>query len=339
MFIKHPKTSHRCFLLALLGWLLILAACGTATTPTSTPLESITVKLHWKHGAQYLGFYAAQDLNFYATEGLSVTLEPLADTSEQGGALNRVAAGDFHFSVGASAATVELANVQVVAIATIFQQSPLAFFARTDSGIITPADLAGHSVAVKGGSWQRLLEGLLQREGLNLDDIQPIPAGFDLTPFLEGEVEVWGGYITDEAVRARQKGLELVTLPLYEYGLGSYANMVFTSKNTLETDPDLAVRFLRASLRGWEWAVDHPVEAVDLMLTRFPELASERDFHLDSFQASIPLVRPGGVPIGSLDCAMWVQELTSIDAAARQDYCNNQIMENILQAGMVNIDQ
>jgi NitT/TauT family transport system substrate-binding protein len=68
------------------------------------------------------------------------------------------------------------------------------------------------------------------------------------------------------------------------------------------TNPDLATRFLRATLRGWEWAVENPAESVDLMLEMFPEMAAEREFHLASFNASIPLIRTGDTPIGWLDC-------------------------------------
>jgi hypothetical protein len=113
---------------------------------------------------------------------------------------------------------------------------------------------------------------------------------------------VWSGFITNEVVRARQWGLDIVTLPVYEYGIQNYQNLIYTSQETLATDPDRAVRFLRASLRGWEWVVKNQTLAVDAMLERFPEMAAEREFHLASFEASIPLIVPGGTRIGSLDC-------------------------------------
>jgi len=210
---------------------------------------------------------------------------------------------------------------------SIFQFGPEAFFARADSGIVTPADLAGRRVVVKSPGWERLLEALLAREGLTLDDVDAAEGGFDMTPFFEGDVEVWGGYLNDEVVLARQQGLELVTLPLYEYGVTTIAQTVIVGQDALAENPDLAVRFLRASLRGWEWAVDNPTEAVDIMLEMFPELADERDFHLASFDAEIPLVRPPGARLGSIDCEVWLEHDLLVGLESTENLCTTEILE------------
>ena len=106
-----------------------------------------------------------------------------------------------------------------------------------------------------------MIAAMLDSAGLSFDDIEAVPGGYDMMPFYEGEVEVWAGFITNEVVRARQRGLDIVTLPMYEYGLQDYDNMLFTSQASLAEDPGRAMRFLRASLRGWEWAVENPTQA------------------------------------------------------------------------------
>ena len=148
-----------------------------------------------------------------------------------------------------------------------------------------------------------------------------------MTPFFEGGVEVWAGYLNNEVVRARQQGLELVTLPLYEYGIQTNALTLFASQEALAAHPDRAARFLRASLRGWEWAVENPTEAVDIMLDLFPEMAAERDFHLASFDASIPLIRPSGARIGTIDCAAWGEHELLADLESSEGLCTTTVLK------------
>lgn len=322
---KHIPRNLRVLLLLS----LLLASCTVTTTPAPlAALESITLKLSWQHNTQFLGFYVAQSRGYYAAEDLAVAIEPLLNPAEAGQVPERVAAGEFDFGMCSwSLVRAQRQGVPVTAIAILFQLAPGAFFARAGSGIVTPADLAGRRVVVKGPAWRDLLEALLEHEGLTLADVEEIPGGFDMTPFLEGEVEVWAGHLDNEVVRARQQGLELVTLPLYEYGIRTDTSTIFVSQAMLEANPDRAVRFLRASLRGWEWAVENPIEAVDIMLELFPEMAAERDFHLASFDASIPLIRPPGVRLGTIDCAAWVAHELLADLESTEGLCTTAIVK------------
>ena len=157
--------------------------------------------------------------------------------------------------------------------------------------------------------------------------MEEVPGGFDMTPFYEGEVDVWAGFITDEVIRARQQGLDLVTFPLHAYGIRNEGQLVYAGQAGLEDNPELAVRFLRASLRGWEWAMENPNEAVDIMLTLFPELADQREFHLASFKASIPLIRPSGKRVGAIDCDAFADTVLSADIPTVEGLCTTEIVE------------
>ena len=72
---------------------------------------------------------------------------------------------------------------------------------------------------------------------------------YEMTPFFNGEVEVWFGYLNDEVVRARHQGLDLVILSLYEYGIHTNALTIFIGQTALSADPDQTVCFLRARRR------------------------------------------------------------------------------------------
>lgn len=311
---------------------MVLAGCTAAATPTPA-LEAVTLKLSWQDGVQFLGLYIAQERCYYADEGLNITTEPIADSSEGNTMPQRVAEGEFDFGLSGSPLILAQAQgISVTAISPILQLNPPAFFARADSGIITPADLVGRRVVVKSEGWRLMLEALLDHAGLTLADVETIDGSFDMTPFYEGEVEVWSGFLTNEVIRARQQGLELVTFPLFEYGIKSTPTTLFTSQELLESNPQLAVRFLRASLRGWEWAVENPVEAVDIMLERFPDLADDRDFHIASFDAYIPLIKPLDTAIGTLDCEHWLSDERFADLDSTAGLCTTDIFEQATRA-------
>lgn len=268
--------------------------------------EQVTLKLNWRHGSNFAGFYVAQKKGYYAGYGLDVAIEPLVDPSETRAVFDRVASGEYDFSLGGFALVQAQAEGQpLVAIANIVKYSPATLFARKSSGIVTPADLAGKKIAIKADAWRDLIAQLLEKFDLTLGDVVQVRTGFDMAPFYESKIDVWAGFINDEAVRARLNGLDIVTLPLHEYGIRTTARTIFASRTLLEEKPRMAERFVAATVRGWRWAIENPESAIDLMLELYPDMAGDRDFHVASLRASIPLWVPPGANFGEIDCTGW----------------------------------
>ena len=321
------NTIKRIGLILMLSILAVqMAGCASSQTEAPpAPAEKISLKLSWSHNIQFLGFYVAQSRGYYTEEGLEVVISPVTKTTESDKLLSNVALGNIDFALNGQDVMTANINAEISIIAVIYQFSPTALFARADSGIIVLNDLAGHTIVAKSEAWRMLVIEMLQEVGLTADDVTFVPGGFDMAPFYEGEVDVWTGFLTNEVIQARQHGFDVITFPLYEYGVQEYHNMIYTSQALLNSNPDKAVRFLRASLRGWEWAVEHPEEAVGIMLEMFPEMASDRDFHLQAFRASIPLISYQDVPIGSLDC----QRAGFKGDALSPKFCTDEILRKV----------
>jgi ABC-type nitrate/sulfonate/bicarbonate transport system substrate-binding protein len=257
-----------------------------------------------------------------------VNIHALDDPKESRQVFAKVAAGEFHFSLaGGSLVDAQAEGLPLVAIANINKLNPAVLFARAESGIKTPADLAGHSIVIKNETWRSSIAKLLVQFDLTLDDVIQVPGGYDMQPFYDGKVDVWAGFIQDEPVRARLAGLEIVTMPYHEYGERTIALTVFTGRALLDSEPDLAERFTRASLRGWRWAVENPVAAIDLMLEARPELVAGREFHLASFRASIPLLLPPGAALGEIDCENWRDHVLRAAMQTREGVCTTRIYD------------
>ena len=291
----------------------------------------VSFKLTWHHGVQFLGYYVAQAKGYYDREGLEVTLFEISDSRETSRIPFDVAAGKYDMGTDSGALVyAQRQGEALTALAAIYQYPPQTLFARADSGIVQLADIAGHTVVIKSLSWRTLIKESLALEGLTMDDIVEVKGGFDMIPFYEGKVDVWAGFLTNEVARARLKGLKLVTFPFYEYSFTGLGNSIFASKEYLADHQSQVVRFLRASIKGWTWAVDNPSAAIDIFLRKFPRMARERDFHLASFMASIPLIRPPGVRVGSIDCQTYVLNL-KVDEKKPAQLCSDRFLKAALR--------
>jgi len=83
-----------------------------------------------------------------------------------------------------------------------------------------------------------------------------------------------------------------------EYGLNFPGQVIFTRISTLRDRPDLCERMVRASLRGWAWAMEHPEEAVDIVLKHDESKSLKRDHQLRQMKAVIKLIKYGSLPLG-----------------------------------------
>ncbi len=237
-----------------------------------------------------------------------------------------MADGTYDFGTGSnSLAMHQEKGFPLITLAAVYQYGPQAVFARVESGISTLSDISGRTVAIKSESWRGLIEKLLAVENVSMKDVREVESGFDLTPFYDGSVDVWAGFITHEVALARLRGMNLVTFPLFEYGVIGFSNHIFTTRQILQERPEIVVRFLRATLKGWKWAVDNPEDAVDIFVKMFPDKAQEREFHRASFSASIPLIRPPGVKIGFFDCQEYATQFNK--DIPRENFCRTDILE------------
>lgn len=286
---------------------------GTAT------VAPIQVRLKWLHQAQFAGFYVAKERGFYDREGLAVTLNA-------GGvdfpAIQLVAAGGEQFGV-TGADQLLLAREKgapVVALAAIYRRSPMVFFSLEKSGIRTPKDFEGKRVGVKlGGNEELTYRAMIRKAGIDAKKITEIPVKYDMTPLFNGQVDVWPGYAINEVIVAQEQGFKVNVIQPADYGVDLYADTLFTTEEMLRDHPDMVEKFVRATSEGWQYAVDHPQEAVNDTLRYSDKL--NRDHETKMLQASIPLLKPDSKPLGWMDLAKWqeIEQLLKSQGFLRTD--------------------
>ncbi len=288
-------------LLAILG----LGACTGATpTPTPRPLDKVSLQLQWVTQAQFAGYYVALDKGWYSEEGIDLTIVPGAPDVIP---VELVVSGtrDFATSLLADLTVAVQANKPVISIAQIQQKNGLLLVARKDSDIERPQDFVGKRVGVWLGGWEAQFWALMAEAGVERDQFQLVSQGYSMDPFLKGELDVASAMIYNEYYVVLESGVkpeELNIIDYADYGLGFPGDTLFTTRRMVEENPDLCMRMVRASLRGWKYAIDNPQEAVDIVLKYDETGMQTREHQLSMMEeiAKLVLVQgtSGDQPIG-----------------------------------------
>ncbi len=278
--------------------LLSLAGCQTATPPPPTP---ITVQLSFLHQAEFAGFYAADQQGFYAAEGLQVSFqEGGPEVDFQAPVLDGSA--EFGVSQPADLILARAAGEPLRSIAAIYRRSPIAFIALAETGITRPQDFAGKKIR-STKTLDLTLQAMTARVDLLPDQYETVYLPSDISLFASGDVPVWGAFVNVFGLDVERAGYEVNVIHPDDYGIHFYGDILVTTDDLIARDPDLVLRFVRATLKGWTYAVEHP-DAIGAMVATYKPDA-DRDLEIARMTASIPLVNTGEDFIGWMKPEIW----------------------------------
>jgi NitT/TauT family transport system substrate-binding protein len=259
-----------------------LALAGLAQAQDD--LVEVCFQSKWFPQAQFAGYFVAQELGYYAEEGLSVTVL-------DGGNVNptvQVVSGNCDFGTDwiANMLVQRESGLNVVQIAQIYQDSGYRMVALDDSGIETFADMAGRRVGVWGLGNEFVSQAIFAAEGLTSDldpevtnaDVETVVYAFDPALVFPDEVEVASVMTYNELNQIVGLGFELDGLTVFDpadIDAALLEDLIFTTPELLASEDfkgsgmsgvEVAERFLRATIRGWEYAVANQDEAVFIVV-------------------------------------------------------------------------
>ncbi len=279
---------------------LSLMTCTPRSTPTQA-LIPITVQLKWTHDAQFAGFYAAEQKGYYAEEGLDVTFLPGGLDID---ALAPVLDGKAQFGIAGATQLIPLRaeGKPVRAVAVIYRRNPTVFFALASTGIIRPQDFVGKSIRAVSDQ-PLVLHTMMARLGIPPDQYTEVNLPSDPELVIAGDAPVWGAYVTTLAMLVQRAGHKINIIYPDDYGVHFYGDTLFTTDDFIASHPDLALRFLRATLKGWTFAIENPAEVGAIVIHFNPE--ADRELEIAKMTASIPLINTGEDHIGWMKPEIW----------------------------------
>lgn len=287
----------------VLSVLLSLAGCNDPVTD-SLP-EKINIQLKYAHQAQFAGIYMALEKGYYQDENLDVQL------TEGGGGVDLVAPvvnGEAQFGIAASDLVLvkRAQGVKIKAIAAIYRRSAAIFASKADSGIKRPHDMVGKRIAVlseNAREYEFQLRAMLNKLDLDTSDMVLLPLDHHYQEFLDGTIDVTGAYITGGYLRLKSQGIDLNLIWPSDYGIDFYSDTIFVNESLLERNPDLALKFLRATLKGWNDAIRDIQKSVEITM-RYSKI-TDKGLQMEMMKAQLPLIYTGDDHIGWMTDSVW----------------------------------
>jgi diguanylate cyclase (GGDEF)-like protein/PAS domain S-box-containing protein len=287
-------------ILRLLPVILLLAGAALpGAAPAAAGLQAVTLQLNWKHQFQFAGYYAAIEHGFYREAGFDVRVQEAQEARDP---IDAVLTGKADYGVGASELALRRGQGQpVVVLATFLQHSPLVLIATGRSGA-TVQELAGKKVMLLAHESE--LVAYLQQEHLPLDRIVVVPHSFDLKDLLTGRVNAMSGYSTDEPYLMKKAGVPYTLFSPRAAGIDFYGDSLFATEKLARTQPERVAAFTTASVRGWQYAMDHESEIADLIVSRYGRRKT-REHLLFEAEEMRRLMQPKLVEIGYMNPGRW----------------------------------
>ena len=264
-------TRRRAFALTLAAGLLAAAPAWAQTDP-----KKVTVALDWTPNTNHIGLYVARDKGFYADAGLEVEILPYGDTSS--GTLISSGVADFGVVSAVGFLTQKTAGADLKAIYAVVQTETgrLVFDAdRTD--IQSPKDLDGLTYGGFGSDWEKALIGSIIRHDGGKEEFETVTLGTSAFEALaNGTVDFTLEVYTWEGVKAELEGEAQRAFRYADYGVpDQHTTFIASSQAYLSANPEVAAAFAKATQRGYEFAVEHPDEAAELLIAANEDILTD----------------------------------------------------------------
>ncbi len=265
-----------------LGLVVCLCAAVLPLRPAHGA-DKIVMQLRWDHQFQFAGYYAALWQGYYAAVGLDVELRSaFGRDGKYRDVTNEVATGRAQFGTGgADILETRDKGAPLVVLASIFQHSPVAFYAKRGTGMRHPADLTHLRVATRGpeGIVSVELRAMLRAENIDpaLVHEQKIVSQLGMQDLQRGLADVVAGFTISEEYYARVLGLDVVSLHPADYGVDFYGSALFARRDWVLHHIDTTERFVAASLKGWSYALEHSEKVADRIAATMPRQVPLRD--------------------------------------------------------------
>ena len=281
---------------------IALTACKDDDAP-----EKITFVLDWAPNTNHVGLYVAKNLGYYAEEGLEVTFIQPGTT----GCSADVSTGVGQFGIDFQEQMIynEQSSVNVTAVAAVIQHNTSGILAK--GKIDSLAALNGKKYASWGLQGEEaIVRYFLQEEGADINTVTFIPntvenivAEFTNT---SGADCLWS-YLGWDVTKLNTEGIANTFFRMSDYipALDYYTPVIIANNDYLKDNAEYARKFIKATARGYEYAIANPREAADILMEENPELAVDSELIYASMEVLKGEYKSDAPQWGYIDQARW----------------------------------
>ena len=290
--------NHKKILAVGLAAVMTVGAAGSTTVSAAdNETEKITFVLDWTPNTNHTGLYVAESLGYFEDQGLEVEIvQP-----PEGGADALVASGRAQFGVSfqdSMAPGVAGDNaLPTTAVAALIQHNTSGIISRKGEGMDTPKGMEGKKYATWDGPIEvAMIQNVVEQDGGDFSKVEMIPSTVtdEVSALESGSVDAIWIFYAWAGVKFELTGAETDYFafkdinPVFDY----YTPVVIANNEFLEEEPETAKKFLTALRDGYEYAIENPEEAADILCEAAPELDPElvlasQEYLKDQYKAEV----------------------------------------------------
>lgn len=277
--------------------------------PTAEAKDEVTLQLKWVWQAQFAGYIIAQEKGFYDEYGLDVTIKPAGpDLSPE----RAIAAGGADVIVNwmPSALAARERGLLLVNILQVFNRAGNNIVCRKDRGIETPQDFKGKTIGIifSGNEFPHL--AWYSKLGFDITgpnpDITILRQGFNVDPILNGQADCISTQIYNEYYQILDAGIPPEDLKLFffeDYGVATLEDGLYVLEDSLKDTGfvDKMARFVAASIKGWQYAIDNVEESAKIVVDTDPTGVADLKFQTRQLREISKLIAGSARGLGYLE--------------------------------------
>ena len=295
--MNHKKMHKKMLAAGLAAVMTVGAAGSTMVSAADNETEKITFVLDWTPNTNHTGLYVAESLGYFEDQGLEVEIvQP-----PEGGADALVASGRAQFGVSfqdSMAPGVAGDNaLPTTAVAALIQHNTSGIISRKGDGMDTPKGMEGKKYATWDGPIEvAMIQNVVEQDGGDFSKVEMIPSTVtdEVSALESGSVDAIWIFYAWAGVKFELTGAETDYFafkdinPVFDY----YTPVVIANNEFLEEEPETAKKFLTALRDGYEYAIENPEEAADILCEAAPELDPElvlasQEYLKDQYKAEV----------------------------------------------------
>ncbi|WP_042351828.1 ABC transporter substrate-binding protein [Bacillus massiliigorillae] len=240
-------------------------------------LKKVSVVLDWTPNTNHTGLYVAKEKGYFKEQGLDVEIIMPGEA----GADQLVASGKADFGIGYQEGLTQARaqGVPLVSLAAIIQHNTSGFAAPANKNIKSPKDFEGKKYGGYGSPVEEaIMKAIMEKENADVKKVDIINMGeADYFTAVKRDIDFAWIYYAWTGIEAELRGEKLDMLYVKDYSkeLDYYTPILTTSEKMIAKDPETVKAFVKAVSKGYEFAIDSPSEAADILIKEVPDLNPE----------------------------------------------------------------
>ena len=263
-------------------------------------VEKVTLQLAWKHQFQSAGYYMAKEKGFYKKVALNVEIKEYDGTTHP---LKDVLGENIEFAVGRSTLIQNrLEGKPVVMLAAIFQHSPVILLSKKREDLQKISDFKNKKIMLSGNNLGLAsINAMLLSSGVQQSMYEVQEHTFNVDDLINNKTDAILAYTSNEPFILQQKNTPYTVFSPRDYGFDFYSDILYTSESLIEKKPAMVDAFRTASLEGWKYAMNHPNEAIAVILKKYNTQDKTKEALKFEAKAMVSLVDYKNVEIGNIN--------------------------------------